>query len=226
MRCAQCYCEVDVKGNTNVFNCSRVKHPEQLDLPEQTEAFVLTESHVNIITETFVKKFRETPNLHTINVKNNSINTIASSMQNLNSVDEIWLSGNPFHCDCSMTWMIHWLSKLSHKSNNTVVRDYRSVKCGTGKFKGIPIHLLTEIAMGCYPHELTRGQKGGIGAAVVLTAILFVVVVMVVKKSKEAKFFTYYLFGVNMIPKDEKTEGLEKKYDAFFCYRFAVFVSC
>ncbi len=217
--CAPCYCEIDLRNNQNVFKCSSKKLTGQISLPKLTEKYVISGTEDTTLTDSFIEKLRVCSTLRAVNFTNNKITKISSNIQQLVLLEEIWMSGNPYDSDCSMTWMIPWLNNFTTAAKINIVRDYKDVKCGTGRFKGIPIHTLTEVALGCYPHKLTSGQIAAFGASAGLMIAILIVVVVVVKKSKEVKFYMFYYLHLNTAPKDDKRENLDKKYDAFFCYR-------
>lgn len=217
--CGKCICQLDIRKSTNIFNCTRTNSKTIPAPPAQTEHYLLDETNITMVTDRDIKNLRAIGTLRIMNLTNNKIRTIAPGIQNLDTVEEIWLSGNPLDCDCGMIWMIHWLNNFTKKS---IVRDYKDITCGSGRLNGIPVHGLSEVTMGCYPHKWTTGQKAGIGTAVHLLAIVFVAAVIVTKKSSEVKFLMYYYLHLNTVPKDDKTEDLDKKYDAFFCYRYVM----
>ena len=98
--------------------------------------------------------------------------------------------------------------------------DYEDVKCNSGKMIGLPIYVLTEVIMGCYPAKLTLGQKLGIGIGAALGFVMLILVFLVARHPREVKFYMYYYLKVDTVPKDDKNENLENmQYDAFFCYR-------
>ncbi len=43
---------------------------------------------------------------------------------------KLWLSGNPYECNCGMMWMKDWLMNASN------VVDRENITCGNGKWKG------------------------------------------------------------------------------------------
>ena len=138
----------------------------------------------------------------------------------LTNLEKIWLSGNPLRCDCQMTWMIGWLSK-----SKDIIDDYQDIKCYSGMLEGLPIYVLNEVLMGCYPHILTKQQKIAIGiAAGISSLVIIALVILVIRKSRDIKFFFYYYciwcrsIG---LPNDDKNEHLDSLlYDAFLCYRY------
>ena len=91
-----------------------------------------------------------------LDISQNNLETLPQKIQELKSLQQIWLSGNPFLCDCTMTWMIDWLSNATTPSGEHVVADYTEVTChnATGSWGHQPIYQLSATEMACY-HENT-----------------------------------------------------------------------
>ena len=136
----------------------------------------------------------------------------------LNQMGEIWLSGNPFDCDCEMIWMTDWLNTFTSASGEHIMADFRNLTCEAGSMKGTPIYELNEVLMGCFPSKWRTWQKVlvGIGAGI---AIITIIVLILMRRSREVKFFLYYHLKLNTLVDDDKNEMLDNmRYDAFFCF--------
>ena len=138
----------------------------------------------------------------------NNIVTLPNKIQSLVHLQQIWLAGNPFHCDCSMTWMIGWLNNFTTSTKEHAIRDYRKLKCRSGRMKGSQIYLLNKVDLGCFPNIWTTWQKVGVGIGSGFAAIIIITLsILVIKRSRDIKFFFYYYckwcicFGV---PGDDK----------------------
>lgn len=215
--CGDCVCFFDHDKNENIFNCSQSTLVSLPDIPKHTDTFIFTGSNISTVSRKFIEQLSFHKSLETIDLRQNKIRQIEYSKQiNMSNIKELFLSGNPFHCDCEITWMIPWLNNFSN-----IVKDYKQVKCGKGRFKGIPVHVLTDVALGCYPHNLTLSQKVAIATSILVIVVVFAIITIVLKRSKEVKFLLFYYLSVNTIPKQNKTEKIEnKEFDAFFCYRY------
>ena len=77
-------------------------------------------------------------------------------------VNQIWLSDNPYYCNCEMIWMKEWLNNLTTSSGNHVIIDYKTLRCHSGMMKGKSIYKLTEVDMGCFT-RWTSGELAGLG---------------------------------------------------------------
>ncbi len=184
-----------------------------------TNKMIVTNSQVREISGEFIAKVNSMNTITSINLSGNQIERIAKDASNLKHVSEMWLASNAILCDCGMTWMIPWLNNFTTPAGTNIIKDYKQVKCTSGRFKGIPVHVLTDVAMGCYPHKWTTGQIVGVALAAVFLTILFAFTIFVMKRSRELKFLMHYYLKLDTVPKDDKNEKLDNiEYDAFLCF--------
>ena len=159
-----------------------------------------------------------------LNLARNKLTGIPSKIQGLHYLQKIWLSGNPFHCDCSMLWMIGWLNNFTTSTGRHIVVDYQDIRCHSGTAVGIPIYKLNEVLLGCYPKGLTVWQRVliGIGSGTAGLIIIFLFLI-IIKRSRTLQFFIFYKLKIKSIislNKDLEDENVEyKEYDAFLSYR-------
>ena len=191
-----------------------------------TNQFILKNNKIRKLC----KFFEHITDLQIIDFRNNNISSVCETFANKvregrnatspwNQLDEIWLSGNPFHCNCSMTWMVGWLNNFTTSNGEHVIVDYENFTCKSGMVIGKPIHLLNEVNMGCFPSKWTTWQKAGVGIGTSAAIIIFIITLVATKRSREVKFLLYYHFKLNTIPDDDKNVNLDNiKYDAFFCF--------
>ena len=140
-------------------------------------------------------------------------------MVNLIHLEKLWLSENPYHYDCSMTWMAKWLNDFKTSAGEYVIMDYQNVTCYSGMMIGKPIHKLNEIDLGCFPSNFTFWRKVGIGSGIgVVLIVILVIIIIISKRTREIKFLMYNRFNlISVLDKDENVDGME--YDVYFCYR-------
>ncbi len=207
----------------NIFNCSVPEFYSLRNIPKFTDILQLVGTKVTEITEEFIENVMKVSHLKMMNLQNNQIQRIHHKIQNLTNVDKISLSGNPIHCDCDMTWMIPWLHRVPDDNETNIVDDFKDVKCGNGRFDGLPIYVLSDVNLGCYPkvyvYQLKPWQKGLIGAGVIVILLIMIFGAIAMNRSHEVKFFMFYSLKWDTVPKDDKNEKLQGvEYDAFFCY--------
>ena len=242
-----CYCHYNLEDRVNVYNCSssttdvlpssvpnytdwvwleknRIKHLASEEYLATIKFLNMKQNIVSTISDSFVTKVIQSKNMKWLNLAQNKLTKVPKKMQELKHLERIWLSSNPFHCDCSMTWMIGWLNNFTTQLREHTVVDYQDVKCHSGKMKGFPIFVLDEIRMGCFPSKWTLGQQIGISfAGAVALIIIITLFILVVRKYREIKFFFYHYFkwckciGVARGDKNENLDNME--YDAFLYYR-------
>ena len=181
---------------------------------------------ISTVNYSFLINSENSKKITWLNLSRNKLKTLPSKIQNLNYFEKVWLSGNPFHCDCSMLWMISWLDNFTTSNGRHIIVDYKNVRCHSGTAVGTPIYKLNEIVLGCYPKGLTTWQKiligtgSGTGGLVILI-LLF----LIIKRSRTLQFFIFYRLNIKSIlgiqKEDENVK--DKKYDAFLSYRFEFF---
>ena len=180
----------------------------------------LESNKISGICDLFWKQIRNYTKLYSLNLAANHLIKIPQHATNLNKLHEVFLSGNPFHCDCDMTWMINWINNDTAVPLKHLISDYRNMKCHSGKMIGKPIYQLDKVDMECYPYKLSTTQKVGIGAGAVVVVWVFILVILISKRSREVKFFMFYYLKLDTVPKDDKNEDLTNmEYDGFFCFR-------
>ena len=185
----------------------------------------LQKNRIKLLPDSFINEVIQSENLKWLNLANNKLTSLPLTVQKLNNLEQIWLSGNPFYCDCEMTWMTGWLNNFTTPSGKHAIIDYKQLKCNSGMMVERPIYKLDKVEMGCFPAKLTLWQKLAIEfAAGIAVTIISGLTVLVIKRSRDIKFFLYYYckwcscFG---IPKDDKNEYLNSmEYDAYLSYRY------
>ena len=184
----------------------------------------LNKNIISTVTAFFITKVHESKNMKWLNLAQNKLFKIPKKIQNLKRLEKVWLSGNRFHCDCDMVWMVGWLNNFTTTLGEHVIVDYQDIKCHNGKMKGKPIYLLDEVKLGCFPskwtlkQELITGISGGFGLVIIITLST-----LVIRKYNDIKFFFYHYFKWCIcigVARDDKNEVLDNmEYDAFLYYR-------
>ncbi len=161
-----------------------------------------------------------------LNLRNNLLTRVSSKFMKLSSrtspLTELWLGGNPIHCDCSMTWMIDFLANSSLPSGNDLVKDYMDVICADPVYNGTPVYQLKPVKMGCYPRNqpiwvVKPEVAGSIGGGVIFVVVLLLIIY---HKWTLVRWMVYKHTG-KLIGATEKAEDLDGiEYDAFLSYRY------
>ena len=94
----------------------------------------------------FWESFKGSENLRWLNLAQNNLTKVPMEIQDLIHLEKLWLSGNPFDCNCEMTWMI---DNTKTPSGEHVVVDFKDVECHNDLMEGKPIYKLQSVNMGC-----------------------------------------------------------------------------
>ena len=244
----ECSCHFDLKERANVYNCSSTNLdalpssvPNYTDwvwlennkiqsLQKKTtylnriEFLNLKNNKIFSIPDDFVFVLNQSKIITEVNLADNKLTHLPLSILQLKGLEKLWLSGNPFHCDCDMIWMIGWLNNFTLHPGQHIIVDYQDVRCHSGLMKGLPIFVLNEIEMGCFPSKWTLVQKLGVGiGSGVALLIIIILAILVIRKYREIKFFFYHYFKLCnciTVARGDKNEKLDTmKYDAFLYYR-------
>ena len=225
-----CYCHYKQDERSNIYSCtSQTVHTFPSLVPSFTDTLLVRNTNITKLCGSL----SYTKTLRTLDLRMNSISRICESFvmelikdptSGSSYLEKIWLSGNPFHCDCEMTWMIGWLNGFITYVKKPVIADCVGMICSSGIIKGQPIYKLNEVKMGCFPSKWSIGQKIGIGIGTGIAILIIVwLTFIVLKRSRDIMFFIYYYckwctcFG---IPRDDPHERFGNMfYDAFLCYR-------
>ena len=243
-----CHCNFQQETRTNIYNCSSttatklpsfvykgthtlvVKNKIISKLCDSYE-YLGTISHLDLqensisgICNSFMMVLNKSQTMRSLNLADNKLQTIPKSVQLMSTIQKLKfeLGGNPFHCNCDMTWMIGW---LNINTTQQVVDDYTNIICHNGKFRGKPVYLLNLVEMGCFPNRWTTSQRIGVGIGSGISLLIIIsLALLVLKKSREIKFFLYYYCKWCIcvgVPRDDKEEKLNKvQYDAYLSYRY------
>ena len=212
-----------VEQNTNYLIVSSVNITclcDSFDYFDEIELLDVSRNNISSVCDKFWNLLEKSANIKYFNLAGNNIRVISKKLRNIKHLRQVWLSDNPFHCDCGITWMKDLLNNFTTPTGEHIIVDYKDVKCKTGMMIGKALYNLNEVDMGCFPSKWTTWQKIGVGIGAVVAVILILLTIVITKRSRELKFLIYYYFKVDTIPKDDKNENVDNmEYDAFFCYR-------
>lgn len=238
----QCFCSYSLPLNYNIYNCSLsklidlpkadilLKNTDLLDLSRNKitklcskELYVtrirgldLSFNNISLVCDGFLQKLRK-GRMETLNLVHNNITSLPSTITTIKTLHIVSLAGNKFACNCDMTWMIDWF-KARTSGGERIVKDYDHILCDDGPMKRKEIYRLRPQDMGCYPHNLSFGEKLTIGIFGTLIIAIVIGIVAISRRWNEVKWFLYLHFDI--LDKGDKEENLmDKKYDVFLSYR-------
>ena len=81
----------------------------------------LRSSNIHKIDETVMKVIIH--NVKTVDLRKNKLKNLPKSITKGNKTNELWLSNNPYECNCDMLWMKDWLMDTGN------VVDKENVTC-------------------------------------------------------------------------------------------------
>ena len=154
-----CYCYYSPTQKVNIFDCNNknltslpdraLKNTDWLQAKgnklgnidkvkkymEDITFFDLRFNEINTITDDVMKSMLKNSKYFTIS--NNNIKILPRAVTTAKNNTELYISGNPYECNCNMMWMRDWLVRTTN------VRDKRNVTCATGKSIGNTVHSLS-----------------------------------------------------------------------------------
>ena len=241
-----CTCYHDVTNKMNVLHCSGPQHRNISDviddIPESTELLILDKTNITELCEVNDYLNESTTEIRfisgqlkhicdgsldmilasvtSINLANNELTYISPHIKSTtNHLTELWLGGNPIECNCSMTWMIDFLTNSSLPSGDNLVKDYMDVICADSVYYGTPVYALNPVKMGCYP----RNKKPIwiiTAASLIGAGVLFVLIIY--DRRARVRWLIYKYFGI-LIGGDKRIQDMSGiEYDAFLSYRYSL----
>ena len=93
----------------------------------------LSSSNIRNIDEEFIDAIIK--GVKHLDISGNKLKTIPLTIKKANNVTKIWISNNPYECNCDMLWMKDWLV------GTKIVVDRENVTCSGSKLKGEISHI-------------------------------------------------------------------------------------
>ena len=93
----------------------------------------LSSSNIEYIEEKVIKVIPKSG--MRVDIRGNKLKTLPRAIASMNGSTKLWISDNPYDCNCDTLWMKNWLI------NNKNVQDKYNVVCSTGKMKGEIIYV-------------------------------------------------------------------------------------
>ena len=88
----------------------------------------LSSSEISEIDETLMEIIIQ--NVKSLDIRGNNLKEIPETVAKSNKTNKLWISDNPYECNCDMLWMKDWLIDTEN------VVDKNDVKCFGSKGKG------------------------------------------------------------------------------------------
>ena len=98
----------------------------------QIKFFDLQYSNITEISSKVVKSMLKSSKY--LKISHNKIKFLPREITQAGNTTKIWISNNPYECNCDMMWMRDWLVQATN------VMDKENVICATGKMKGTALH--------------------------------------------------------------------------------------
>ena len=128
-----CFCHYDWQMKESFVNCSSTNITRMPNYVPNNTAF-------GVLWNISILKLCEYPgfltNIKVLQVKSTKIYFICKAFANklnkdrhMSKLKQIWLSDNPYHCDCDMIWMTRWLNNFTTTTGEHIIMDYQNVTC-------------------------------------------------------------------------------------------------
>ena len=88
----------------------------------------MSSSNINDIDEIVVEVIMH--NVKSLDIRNNKLKSLPKTITQGNKTSQLWISDNPYECNCDMLWMKDWLI------DTRIVMDKKNVTCSGKTVKG------------------------------------------------------------------------------------------
>ena len=88
----------------------------------------ISSSNIVSIDKNMITEIRK--NIKYLDISNNKLQYLPKEIQDTHNLTKLWISNNPYVCNCDMLWMRDWLIDAEN------VPDKWHVKCHSGKLIG------------------------------------------------------------------------------------------
>ena len=93
----------------------------------------LSSNHITDIDETVMEVVIKS--VKQLDIRGNNLTELPDTIKKANNITILWISDNPYECNCDMIWMKDWLT------DNENVMDMENVTCSGSKEKGERSHI-------------------------------------------------------------------------------------
>lgn len=145
-------------------------------------------------------------NLAYLDISGNSLSFVPKEMQSM-SFDKTIVTGNPFQCDCNMTWMKEWINVSPGATD-------RGIECNfDGKYK--KIRDITRELLLCTFEGIAIGLSIGLGS---LLAVVIGVAITAKRCPYETKVLVFRFFGIHPRDKYKVDTDTNKEHDVYISF--------
>ena len=106
------------------------KKPDYL---ENITLLDLSSNKIKEIDETVMEIIMK--HVNHLDISRNYLKILPQTITIVNGTSQLWISNNPYECNCDMLWMKDWLL------DTTSVQDKENVTCSTGQNEGKAINI-------------------------------------------------------------------------------------
>ncbi|KAK7443833.1 hypothetical protein BaRGS_00040442 [Batillaria attramentaria] len=106
-----------------------------------------------------------------LDLKDNWLSSLPEGVADLEQLEYVRLSGNPFRCDCHTRWMKSWLL-----ANQGLVQDWSDIKCSTDESEGRTFTSVADDDFICKP----SASLGELAVPIAVPIWLFILVLLAV----------------------------------------------
>ena len=101
----------------------------------------LSSNNITQIDETVMKVIVE--HVKSLDIRGNKMHTLPRTITNINGTSKLWISNDPYECNCEMLWMKDWLIDATN------VMDKKNVTCSSNRINGKERHIITARNSSC-----------------------------------------------------------------------------
>ena len=118
----------------------------------------LNSTFLEQISNEFLEQFVQ---LKFLDISNNKLRSLPKAIENMTSLEAIWISGNNFECNCDNIWMRDWVV-----NNMDIIHDSERAKCQMNSGSSIQIKIMDGVAMGCVCQQIPIWISAGRGKSI------------------------------------------------------------
>ena len=153
-----CTCYSSPKQRANIFNCqNKGFHSLPATILQDTDHLLLSGNNLGFLNKApdylnnitllnlssnKIRDIDETVmevivnHVKSFDIRKNKLKYLPKLISKFNKINKLWMSDNPYECNCDMIWMKDWLV------DTVIVPDKKSVTCSAREIKGEITYLI------------------------------------------------------------------------------------